>query len=407
MAAAQLPLPRGVRYYGGGDISGYGLAAVAYVRALVNAGVAVEWIPLDWGTDRMRAGRWSLADGGRRSLLEQCGTRGNLADVGDLVERTRAPIAHDTVVAHAPPEFWPEAFAPGKRNIGMTVWETDRIPAHWLSLMRQSDRVIVPCELNRAAFVRSGLDRPIAVVPHIRRHCWCEFSPAERQIARERLGIPAGHRVLYSINAWDPRKDLPRLVRAVAAASRDDEPVTLLIKTGATGHEQGPLYAVRPSRDLTAAAIADAAAAGFTPPHVVLHDAELDGDTIDLIHAVGDIYVSLSHGEGWGLGAFEAALLAKPVLMTGWGGHAEFLGADWPGAVPWRFAPVPLWPPYKPSYFPSQRWAEPDFDAAVAMLRATLDDPQPALAAARAIRERIVRDYAEPVVIGTLLEALA
>ena len=39
----------------------------------------------------------------------------------------------------------------------------------------------------------------------------------------------------------------------------------------------------------------------------------------DAIHAIGDCYVSLTHGEGWGMGAFDAATLGKPVLITGWG----------------------------------------------------------------------------------------
>ncbi|HET9189647.1 MAG TPA: hypothetical protein VFN69_03650, partial [Rudaea sp.] len=69
--------------------------------------------------------------------------------------------------------------------------------------------------------------------------------------------------------------------------------------------------------------------------------------------------------------------------------------------------PVPLWPPHQPSYFPSQCWAAPDVDAAVALMRAAADDDAPAQAAAYAIRERIVRSYAEPVVVDALIEAIA
>jgi hypothetical protein len=68
---------------------------------------------------------------------------------------------------------------------------------------------------------------------------------------------------------------------------------------------------------------------------------------------------------------------------------------------------VPLWPPYQPSYFPSQCWAAPNADAAVALMRAAADDGAPAQVAANATRERIVRDYAEPVVVDALIEAIA
>lgn len=401
-------VPRGIRYYGFGGLSGYGQATIAYVRALVNAGMPVQWIPLDWTPERMSAGSWTSADGRRQQLLERCGSWGHLADVPALVESTSAAVAHDVVVVHAPPESWPSLFEPGKRNIGMTVWETDRAPAHWLPPMRQSDAVIVPCEFNRAAFARSGLDKPMRVVPHIRRHCWREYTLADVARARAQLGIPAGNRVFYTINAWNPRKNMPALVRAFARAFSADSPVSLLIKTDATGNGQAPFYPYMPTREMLLRAMQEATAENGRPmAQVVLVDAELDGDGIDLIHALGDVYVSLTHGEGWGLGAFEAATLGKPVLMTAWGGQCEFLGDAWPGAVPYRLEAVPLCPPHKPTYFPSQRWAAPDLDAAIALMRAAADAAPGMIAGVHTIREHIVRAYAEPIVIGKLLEAVA
>ena len=396
-----MPHPRAIRYYGAADFSGYGQAAIAYVRALVNADVPVQWIPLDWAPQRMQIGTWS------RPLLQQHGRDGWLADLPTLIERTSAPVAYDTVVAHAPPEFWPFAFEAGKRNIGYAAWETDRAPAHWLPLMRQADRVVVPSAHNRDAFLRSGLSKPIVVVPHIRRHRWCEFSPSDIAAARADLGIPEDYRVFYSINAWDPRKALPDLIDAFARAFGESDRVALLIKTDATGHSAGPLYMRRATRELATQAISDAAAQlGRASPMIVLHDEKLDADTIDLIHAVGDVFVSLSRGEGFGLGAFEAATLGKPVIMTGYGGHTEFFGDDWPGAIPYRLAPVPLWPPDLPSYFPSQRWAEPDLAAASGLMREIADDPVPAQMAASRIRESIVERYAEPVIVEQFLDAI-
>jgi glycosyltransferase involved in cell wall biosynthesis len=122
----------------------------------------------------------------------------------------------------------------------------------------------------------------------------------------------------------------------------------------------------------------------------------LDSAGIDLIHALGDCFVSLSHGEAWGLGAFEAATRGTPVITTAWGGHLDYLGDDWPGAVRCRLAPAPVWPPYQPSYFPSQRWAEPDLDAAARLLRLHERDRAPMQLAAQGIGERIAERFAEP-----------
>lgn len=52
--------------------------------------------------------------------------------------------------------------------------------------------------------------------------------------------------------------------------------------------------------------------------------------TIDQIHTRGDCFVSLSLGEGWGLGAFDAALFDYPAIITGWGRHTEYFPADYP-----------------------------------------------------------------------------
>jgi glycosyltransferase involved in cell wall biosynthesis len=398
---------RGVRYYGAGDISGYGQAAIANVRALVNAGVPVHWIPLEWAPDRMRAAQWTLPDGRVRRLLTQLGERGHLADVGTLIERTSAPIDCDTVIAHAPPEFWPYAFEAGKRNIGCTAWETDRTPAHWLPLMRLAQRIVVPSLHNHDALRRSGVQNPIDIIPHIRRHRWCEFTPSDLAAARDDLGIAPDHRVLYTINAWDPRKALGDVIMAFAKAFSSDDAVTLVIKTRRMGSAAGPLYDDVPTRELAQRATqAAVAATGRNPPPIVLHDEELDGDDLDLFHAIGDIYVSMSHGEGWGLGAFEAATLGKPVVMPAWGGQSDFLGTQWPGAVPFGMTPVPLWPPTRPSYYPSQRWAQPDIDAAAALLRAHVHDGKAALSAAANMRERITQQFAEPIVIDQWLRAL-
>ncbi len=62
-----------------------------------------------------------------------------------------------------------------------------------------------------------------------------------------------------------------------------------------------------------------------------------------------------------GAGAFEAAAIGKPVIMTGWSAPLEYMLADngnWPGAIPYSLVPASIFPVYLPSYFSSQRWAQ-------------------------------------------------
>ena len=84
--------------------------------------------------------------------------------------------------------------------------------------------------------------------------------------------------------------------------------------------------------------------------------------------------------------------MGKPVVITGWGGPAQYLSAETAFFVDWASAPVR---PAKAnaSYTPDQNWAEPDVESAVKALRAVMSNPaeaarRGALAAGR-LREAI------------------
>jgi glycosyltransferase involved in cell wall biosynthesis len=132
---------------------------------------------------------------------------------------------------------------------------------------------------------------------------------------------------------------------------------------------------------------------------------DISGRTIDAIHVLGDCYVSLTHGEGWGLGAFDAAALGKPVLITGWGGQLDYLGDDYPGLIRHRMAQVSGWLPHA-SYQPGQLWASPDLDHASALMRAAVSHGASLFEAAERVGETIANRFAEPVVTRELLAAI-
>src|SRR5215472_8493669 len=367
-------MPKGIRYYGFLDATGYGLAAIAYVRALVNAGVPVQWIPL--GPMHRDAIPQALPDAAESALVRSSIDDVALADLPSLLQRTSGPVGHDIVLCHSPPEYWPHLFEPGKRNVGYTVWEADRPPPHWVPIFNRANRILVPCRLNCDAFVATGTRAPVRVVPHIRRHVWNTFTPEERSAARSRFGIPENHFIFYSIGEWHPRKALGLLLETYARAFTAADPVTLLLKTSEFGYGTPPLYPREATSELARMTIERCAMAlGHGLPNLCLLPLDdLSGCEIDLLHELGECYVSLAHGEGWALGAFDAATRGTPVVMTGWGGQLDYLGPSWSGAIPYGLGSVPIWPPERPSYFSSQRWAYPDTDAAVEILRAAYRD---------------------------------
>lgn len=397
-------MPTGVKFLSYLEPSGYGLAALGALRALVNAGVPVQWHVLS------RAGAGAVAAPvALASMPAFAAGDAALDDLAALVAATALPVDHDRVVAFCVPEHWPVAFEPRRVNVGCTAWETDRLPPHWRGFLARADRIVVPSAHNARVFEDATSGIPVRVVPHVRRHAFNEFGAAELATLRRELGVEHARTVFYTVNAWDPRKDLPTLLRAFVRAFTADDPVALLLKTTPQGFAAPPLYRREPAAALAQAVIDDAARAeGRPPPAITLLPYEMSGRGVDALHRIGDVYVSTTHGEGFGLGAFDAATLGRPVLMTGWGGQRDFLGddGDWPGALPYRLVSVPPFPPDAPSYWRSQRWAGVDVDAVCSALRGFVADPAPHRLAAERIAERIANDFAEPVVGARLVAAL-
>jgi glycosyltransferase involved in cell wall biosynthesis len=64
-------------------------------------------------------------------------------------------------------------------------------------------------------------------------------------------------------------------------------------------------------------------------PGVEVINGLLSQEDLDKVHDQGDCYVTFSHSEGIGLGAVEAALRAKPVIMPEYGGGSEYVNTPY------------------------------------------------------------------------------
>jgi glycosyltransferase involved in cell wall biosynthesis len=371
-----------LRYIGLGDTSGYAVAAAALVCALRDAGADVVWEPmLPGGALGFGYAPAASAEAGPAELRA-------LRDDGRVCE---------TAIIHFVPEYYPHFIARERargacRIVGHAVWETDRLPSHWPKLINQLDGLIVPTAWNRAVFRDSGVIVPILVAPHLPRFSDQPPAPADRDGLRRRLPDIEGRRVFYTIATWLERKAIGPLVEAFTQAFGPDEAVALIIKTSPhdlervrrdPGHEGEPLP-VAPQLE----AMIERAARRRPPPPIHLLTDELTDREMRALHEMGDCFVSLCRAEGWGLGAFEAAWMGKPVVITGWGGPAQYLSAETAFFVDWASAPVRT-AEANASYTPDQNWAEPDVESAVRALRAVMSDPAEAARRGALAAERL------------------
>lgn len=360
------------RYVSLDEESGYGVSADLCREALEDAGIEVESSPLL----PIPTGSLGYAPG---------------PSLGDAAEP-------DVVVAHTVPEYFGmlRDGAPSAFLVGNTTWETDRPPAHWPACLDRADLVVTQSR-HSAEGIRHSTKTPVSVVPFPApapcdgpSHVW-DWVPPEVT-------------VFYAIAEWNARKAVGRTVEAYLRAFDKGDPVVLIVKTSARDHTAPPpASGSRAGAGTTAWALAALVAGRVDPPAITLITEHLARVDIDALHRRGDCFVSLSRGEGWGMGAFAAAAHGNPVVATAYGGHLDFLGGS-PGLVDYRLVSVDD-PMAVASYSPDQHWAEPDIDHAAQLLRSVVTDPvHRAWAAGRGAQIRV--RYRPQIVADALIDAV-
>jgi len=373
---------RGIRYIAPHDSGGYSIAARRNMIGLRNAGVPFTWTPMVSGMG------WDL-------WYQPFTGRG----IGDpeLDPFCNLPIEYNTVIVHMVPEYlvrW-RSLEPDRKLLACTVWETDRLPHHWSVSLENADRILVPCTWNKMVFERRGLTASVEVFPHIA----VEPKPVKGALA---LGIPDDHFVFYCIGDWSARKALWNLVKCYFDTFTASDPVTLLLKTSENNTCRRGLFS---GHGKTRDTVDRIRRLYPHPARVQLVTDILSHEDIARLHARGDCYASLSRGEGWNLGAFDAAACGRPVIITGFGGQLDYLPRDAAYLVDYQLAPVED-DLGKPSFTEDQNWAEPSLAHASALMRAVFSHRDEAARRGAVLRERVLTGFNEKVVIERLLNIL-
>lgn len=146
-------------------------------------------------------------------------------------------------------------------------------------------------------------------------------------------------------------------------------------------------------------------------PDIRLFDQPLDDLGILSFIASFDALISLHRSEGFGMTLAEAMLFGVTAIGTGWSGNLEFMDEANSFPVPYRIVPVrdPSGLYGSPLGLVDRRecWAEPDIDAAAAILRAVVDNPERTARRARATAriESLSRPWSPVALAGTPLDA--
>ena len=164
----------------------------------------------------------------------------------------------------------------------MTVCETETVHEDYGLIMKEFKRIAVPSEFCKRVLSRQFPDNEFYLIhAHIPQ-------PREKPYTFYHIG-----------NIMDPRKKFRDVLQAFI---RLNEPNTRLV--------------------IKATAKTDV---HIQLPRVEVINGLLTDEEMDQLHERCDCYVNFSHSEGVGMGAVEAALRDKAVIITNYGGASEYV----------------------------------------------------------------------------------
>jgi len=255
------------------------------------------------------------------------------------------------------------------------------------------ERVIVPCEQQREAFIASGVKRPIKSIPlglDLRKY---------PKVDRTRPAGDDGY-VFGTMGNLTYRKGTDILVKAFQTAfpikKYPDGPI-LYIKTLAIGGLLTNMWFMKPE-DLKA-----------DPRIVIVGESWGPQQMIDEFYSKIDAFVFPTRGEGFGLPPLEAMATGLPTICTNFSGCEEFMDDEVSYPLDYKLIDVPNshgggYPPDLQAE--GQQWAEPDFNQLVDQMKYMYENREEANKKGAKAVKYVEENFANTVVARKLVDYL-
>ena len=297
----------------------------------------------------------------------------------------------------------------GRYNIAYCAWETKQLPKAAYTRVGESrtvvqdlndyDEIWVPTKHLVEVFIRSGVTKPIYVIPH------ALTEQVLRIPAKKDPPLPSAGVGFYFVGSWNPRKNPEGLLRAYWGTQWTiAEPALLSLQltspdrtpTSVETHSWLVGQRVQELRELLVAPQDGPRLALLTTPRSYAWVLQL--------HQNNHVFVTASRGEGFCLPALEAVALGNYVI--GGGGPAlEDLAALAPSAVallPRAEVPITPMPEYR-GYELDQTWWDTSFNDLTLEIQSVYTFIREE-GMARTDEIEAVREAYSPVAVGRIVE---
>jgi glycosyltransferase involved in cell wall biosynthesis len=350
---------KGIRYICYPGSSGYAQSAKQYILALVKAGVPVM-VEFE------------------KAFFEQKDSKVSFEDKV-LFYLASQNIEYDCVVEHilmtTMMYYFNERERTKNKSIEMcalTMWEYEHVPKYQIEILNTFDHVIFPSKWNVEIFKKNKLNVGATEIYQVIDNSAKikKYDCPDKNIDEKKLyfdDIPSDHYVFLMVGMWNPRKGMHETIEAFLKAHNSSSRCTLYVKTAPFEASEDDITILREANKLINEY--------KDVPNIIINTDLLNDREMDYLYDNSHCYVQLTKGEGIGLGVCEMARRGKPVIVTDYSAHKEYLHHAY--YVPCAIAPITADKRYTPEvwdcFLKEQHkkclWAIPDIEKATEIIR--------------------------------------
>ena len=297
--------------------------------------------------------------------------------------------------------------------------ETDRVSSSWLLKTHQGvDKIIVPSEHSKKSFLSVAYEvqnnetkeknvlrcnSPIDVVPY-----------PIKNVSEEPLDIELNTNFNFlSVALLGPRKNIENSLKWFLEEFKNEEDVGLILKTAFSKSTVIDRYLTRRHLKDIVSQHKDSKCSIY-----LLHGNLSEGQLQSLYkNPKVKSFVSISHGEGYGLPIFESAYTGLPIIATDWSAHLDFLQADHKQAkktknkklfakVNYKLAQIPKQAVWDNILTEDSQWAYPQEHSFKKQLRNVYKNHGMYNSWAKSLQKNIQKTHAPEIVYDAMFKAL-